>query len=114
MVEERHRGDMSYEVGSGNVFADIGVPDPDEALLKAQLAHQINRVIEQRGLSQADAAVLLGISQPKVSNLNVGRLRGFSVERLMRFLTFLGNDVDIVVRPVAQPPGQTRVTVTTP
>src|SRR5258708_5196149 len=110
MVDKRRLGEIDYEVGSGNVFADIGVPNADEALLKAQLAHQVNRIIEQRGLSQAEAATLLGIAQRKVSNLNVGRLRGFSVERLMRFLTLLGNDVEIVVRPVAQEHGATRVT----
>jgi predicted XRE-type DNA-binding protein len=114
MVEKRSLGEINYEVGSRNVFADIGVPNPEEALLKAQLTHQINRIIERRGLSQEDAAALLGIAQPKVSNLNVGRLRGFSVERLMRFLTLLGNDVEIVVRPVAQQHGETRVTVDIP
>ena len=111
MVEKPRLGEIDYEVGSENVFADVGVANPEEALLKAQLAHQINRKVEQRGLSHADAAALLGISQPKVSNLNVGRLRGFSVERLMRFLTLLGNGVEIVVRPVPQEDGETRVTV---
>lgn len=65
MVDERRLGKIDYEVGSGNVFADIGVPNPEDALLKVQLAHQINRIIEQRGLSQADAAALLGIPSPK-------------------------------------------------
>lgn len=114
MVGKRRLGEIDYEIGGGNVFADIGVPEPEEALVKAQLTHQINRLIEQRGLSQADAAALLGISQPKVSNLAVGRLRGFPVERLMRFLTLLGNDVEIVVRPVAQEHGETRVTIDIP
>jgi predicted XRE-type DNA-binding protein len=109
MIEKHQLREEDYEVGSGNVFADIGVPNPDEALLKAQLARQINRAIGEKGLSQAEVAVLLGIAQPKVSNLNVGRLRGFSVERLMRFLTLLGNDVDIVVRPVTAQRGETRV-----
>jgi predicted XRE-type DNA-binding protein len=108
VVDKRRLGEIEYEAGSGNVFADIGVPNPEEALLKAKLAHQINRIVEQRGLSQASVATILGIAQPKVSNLNVGRLRGFSVERLMRFLTLLGNDVEIVERPVAQEHGETR------
>lgn len=93
------------------MFADIGVANPLAALLKAQLTRQMNRIIEQRGLSQASVATILGITQPKVSNLNVGRLRGFSVERLMRFLTLLGNDVEFVVRPVAGERGETHVTV---
>ena len=98
-------------VGSGNVFADIGVPNPEEALLKAQLAYQLNQMIEQRGLSQVAAGAILGIDQPKVSALRSGRLRGFSVDRLIRFLTLLGNDVEIVVRPASHDQGETRVSV---
>ena len=98
-------------VGSGNVFEDIGVPNPEEALLKAQLAYQINQVIQQRGLTQVAAAECLGIDQPKVSALRTGRLRGFSVDRLIQFLTRLGNDVEIVVRPVSHEHGETRVSV---
>jgi predicted XRE-type DNA-binding protein len=114
MVEKRRLGEIDYEVGSDNVFADIGVPNPEGALLKAQLARQINHIVEQRGLSQTNVATLLGIAQPKVSNLNVGRLRGFSVERLIRFLTLLGNEVKIVLRPSAQQHGETRVTTENP
>jgi predicted XRE-type DNA-binding protein len=98
-------------MGSGNIFADIGVPNPEEALLKAQLAYQLNQMFEQRGLTQSAAGEILGIDQPKVSALRTGHLRGFSVDRLIRFLTLLGNDVEIVVRPADHQTGETRVSV---
>jgi predicted XRE-type DNA-binding protein len=112
VVEKKRLGEIEYEVGSGNVFADIGVPNPEEALLKAQLASRINQIIERRGLTQVTAAELLGIDQPKVSHLRVGRLRGFSVERLLRFLTLLGTDVEIVLtaKPDDRAEAQVRVT----
>lgn len=87
-----------YFIGSGNVFADLGVPRPQEALAKAQLAHRINTIIARRRLTQAQAARLLGVDQPKISLLKRGRLAGFSLERLVRFLILLGSDVEIVVR----------------
>jgi predicted XRE-type DNA-binding protein len=86
------------EPSSGNVFMDLEVPEPDEALAKAELARCICAIISQRKLSQAKAATLLGVDQPKVSALMRGRLDGFSVERLFRFLNALGQDVEIVIR----------------
>lgn len=83
---------------SGNVFADIGAKHPEEARAKAQLAHAIAIMIEARGLSQGEAARLLGIDQPKVSNLVRGKLGGFSLDRMFRFLTLLGRDVEIIVK----------------
>lgn len=83
--------------GSGNVFADIGVANPEEALLKAELVRSITNAIDERGLTQTAAAAMLGVSQPKVSLLYRGRLDAFSVERLLRFLNALGHDVRIVV-----------------
>jgi len=85
------------EKGSGNVFADIGTRDAEEMLAKAQLAARITTIIDDRGLSQTEAAKLLGVDQPKVSGLYRGRLREFSLERLMRFVTALHRDVRIVV-----------------
>jgi predicted XRE-type DNA-binding protein len=82
---------------SGNVFADLGRPEPEEALAKARLAHEIGRIIRKRALTQAQAGRVLGIDQPKVSALRHGRLSGFSVERLIRFLNALDRDVEIVV-----------------
>ena len=111
MADRNNREEISVTVGSGNVFADIGDPNPEEALLKAQLADQLNKLIEQRGLTQSAVAEILGIDQPKVSALRTGRLRGFSVERLIRFLTLLGLDIEIVVRPAHHGQGETRVSV---
>ena len=84
-------------VGSGNVFEDLGYRDPEEAKAKANLAWYISSVIKQRGLTQVEAAEILGIDQPKVSNLVRGKLRDFSLERLIRFVIALGNDVRIEV-----------------
>jgi predicted XRE-type DNA-binding protein len=90
-----------HTVSSGNVFADLGLPNADELLAKSNLVIQITRLIEERGLTQAEAAEMLGVDQPKVSALTRGRLAGFSLERVYRFLNALGSDVDIVVRPKA-------------
>lgn len=89
----------TFTESSGNVFADLGVANPQDALLKAQLAHQISVAIREKGLTQTQAADALGIDQPKVSLLMRGRLGDFSVDRLLRFIVALDNDVDIVVRP---------------
>ena len=83
---------------SGNVFADLGMADADERQTKVRLAFAINRILEQRRLSQAEAALKLGVNQPKVSALSNYRLGGFSVERMMHFLNALGRDVEIVIR----------------
>ena len=87
-----------HTVGSSNVFADLGLPDADLLLAKAELVRQIGSIIEHRHLTQAQAAQILGIDQPKVSSLLRGRLEGFSMERLTMFLIRLGRDVQIVVR----------------
>ncbi len=100
---------LDYVVSSGNVFADLGVPNPEEALAKAELANKISVLIQDRKLTQAKAAKLLGIDQPKVSMLLRGRLTGFSIERLMRFLLLLGQDIKISVHP--SPQGQSRARV---
>ena len=84
--------------GSGNVFADLGLANSDELLAKARLASTIADLIDERGLTQTEAAKLLETTQPKVSNLLNGRLEGFSLERLARFLNTLDRDVEIVVR----------------
>jgi predicted XRE-type DNA-binding protein len=105
--------DADIFVGSGNVFADIGLPNADEHLLKAQLVHRIDSVMKGRKLKQVEAAALLGVKQPDISRLLRGDFRQFSVERLMRFLVALGQDVEIRVRPStarAAPRGQLSVT----
>ena len=91
--------EIKVEVSSGNVFADLGLPNPEEMLVKAELASKIGEIIEIRNLTQMDAAEILGIDQPKVSGLIRGRLAGFSTERLFRFLNALGSDVEISVKP---------------
>lgn len=88
----------SVTLGSGNLFADLGFAEPDEELAKAQLASHIRQVIQRRRLTQVAAASLMGIDQPKVSALLNGRLTNFSADRLMRLLTALGQDVEIVVK----------------
>jgi predicted XRE-type DNA-binding protein len=89
---------IDYEVSSGNVFRDLGLPDADELDIKANLAIKISQIIARRGLSQIKAAALLGVDQPKVSAIVRGRLEKFSIERLCGFLTRLGCDVNIRVR----------------
>ncbi len=86
------------ERGSGNVFADIGHPEAEVHLLKAELVTRIDEVIRRSKLKQVDAAELLGLSQPDVSRLLRGNFRDYSVERLFRLLTALGRDVEIVIR----------------
>ena len=84
--------------GTSNVFADLGYPDAEERQTKLRLVHAINGIVDQRRLTQAAAAVKLGVSQPKVSALTHYKLDGFSVERLMSFLTALDQDIEIVIR----------------
>src|SRR4029450_8916517 len=84
--------------GTGNVFADLGFPDAPERQAKLRLAYALNQVLEERKLSQADAAKVLGITQTKVSALRHYKLAGFSVERLMNLFTALDQDVEIVIR----------------
>lgn len=101
---------MKITKSSGNVFADLGLPAPDERLAKAKLAAEIARVIAARRLTQRAAAQLMGIDQPKVSHLLHGRLAGFSTDRLLTCLTALGRDVEIVVRtPQRRRQGRLRV-----
>lgn len=92
------RAKADHTVGTGNVFADLGFPNAEEMLAKAELAQQIISIIQRRRLTQARAAHVLGVDQPKVSALKRGRLSGFSLERLVRFLILLGRDVEIVVK----------------
>ena len=84
--------------GSGNVFADLGLPEAREMQTKLRLAYAINEIVESRRLTQANAAELLGIPQPRISALKNYKLEGFSVERLMTFLTALDRDVEISIR----------------
>jgi len=88
-----------YIESSGNVFADLEIPNPDEMLAKAELAVKIADILRRRRLTQVQAASVLGVDQPKVSALIRGRLSGFSIERLLRFLLLLGTDISITIKP---------------
>jgi predicted XRE-type DNA-binding protein len=91
------RDEIGHVAGSSNVFADLGLPEPEEALAKAEMVRQIASIITQRGWTQGESARILRTTQPKVSDLLRGRLAGFSMERLIRFLNALDRDVQIVV-----------------
>jgi predicted XRE-type DNA-binding protein len=91
--------EIEVEESSGNVFADIALPNPEERLAKADLAIRIAETIRARRLTQTRAAHILKIDQPKISRLLRGQLSGFSTERLMHFLTMLGRDIEITVKP---------------
>ena len=93
---------VMVELSSGNVFADMGLPNAEERLAKADLVIRIYEIITKRGLTQRDAARLLGIDQPKISALLRGKFDGFSTDRLFRFLNRLGQDVSIVITPSDQ------------
>lgn len=97
-MAKKQEPDIPVIPSSGNVFADLGFEEPEEELTKAQLASQIRQIIRRRRLTQVAAAALMGIDQPKVSALLNGRLANFSTDRLMRLLTALGQDVEIVVK----------------
>ena len=107
----RKKATVDYEKGSGNVFADLGLPHPEQELLKARLTLQIYRIIKARHLTQAQAGEVLGIRQPHVSLLMRNRPGTFSVERLMDFLTALGHDVEIRVKRTRKSHGQMSVIV---
>jgi predicted XRE-type DNA-binding protein len=104
---------ITIEASTGNVFADLGLSNPEERLAKAKLAMRISKVIDERGLTQVEAAEVLKINQPKISDLLRGRLKGFSTERLFRFLNLLGQDVNIVIceKPARRPHAHVSVAV---
>ena len=91
--------DVKYEESSGNIFEDIGLGNPEQRLLKAEIASLIYNIIQKRRLTQKEAGDILGINQPKVSALKNGRLDGFSLDRLFQFLNALDQDIDISIHP---------------
>jgi predicted XRE-type DNA-binding protein len=96
---------------AGNLFADLGIANPEQELLKAELTLQLYRIIKQRGMTQTQAANVLGIKQPHVSLLMRNRAGGFSVGKLMEFLTALGQDVEVTVRATRKPHGEMSVSL---
>jgi len=101
--------DIRIMEGGPNVFADLGLPDAEEMLVKAQLAHQIARDIKARGLTQSEAASLIGLPQPKLSNMLRGRFRGISEDKMMRCLAALGHEVTITVSRASKERGRVEV-----
>src|SRR3954469_9375405 len=110
-AERTSETDDAITRGTGNVFADLGYADAEERQTKLRLAHAINNVIARRRLTQAVAAEKLGVNQPKVSALANYKLGGFSVERLMIFLTALDQDVEIVIRNKPESRSSGRISV---
>ncbi len=103
---------IKMEVGSGNVFADLGLPDAESHFLKAQIVSEIYRLTNVRKLTQAAVGKLIGTTQPEVSRMFRGHFREYSVERLMGFLTAFDRDVEIVVRPRKRAGKPGRITFT--
>ena len=97
-IDEKEVEEVSVEIGIGSVYADLGLRDHEEMDTKSDLVIEMSKAVKKKKLTQVQAAEILGISQPKLSELLNGRFRGYSVERLIHFLNKLGQDVDIVVR----------------
>jgi predicted XRE-type DNA-binding protein len=100
---------VAAKQGNGNVFADLGLPNPERELLKARLTLQIYKIVKERGLTQVRVGEILGIKQPRVSTLMRNRAGNFSVGRLMEFLTELGRDVRITVNSARKAQGELSV-----
>jgi predicted XRE-type DNA-binding protein len=101
-MREKKTETEKVDVGSGDVLVDLGFPDADERRLRVQLAMRLNELVAARRLTQAGAAKLFGIPQPHISELKHYKLSRFSSERLLRFVTLLDRDVEIVIRPKAK------------
>ena len=111
MKKQRVVRGIAVEQGSGNVYADLGYPDSDSMLVKAQLVAKIAEIVQRRALTQARTAEILGLTQPKVSALLKGRFRGVSEHRLLECLTRLGRDVHIVIKPTPRSRPNGRLTL---
>ncbi|MDP2409549.1 MAG: helix-turn-helix transcriptional regulator [Pseudolabrys sp.] len=98
------------DVSSGNVFADLGLPHPEERKLKASIVIELHRLVKERGLTQVKAAKLVGISQPDLSNLLRGDFEDYSAERLMKMLTVFEQDIEIVMKPHGKAGERGRIT----
>ena len=111
MKKLRHLQGIPVEGGCRNVYADLGYADSERILVKARLAAKIAEIIRRRALTQARAAEILGLTQPKVSALLKGRFRGFSEQRLLECLTRMGRDVHIVIKPTPRSRSNGRLTL---
>jgi predicted XRE-type DNA-binding protein len=106
--------ELDYEVGSGNIFADLELENAEDELLKSDLTAEISSLIKKKKLTQTRAAKILGVDQPRISSLLRGRFDLFSIEMLMHFLTALGQDIQIVVKPKPRNRKQAHLSVYTP
>lgn len=111
MLERDMRHDVEITSSSGNVFADLDLPNPEERLLKARLAIQIQEFLDEKGWTQHQAAEALGIDQPAISKLLRGRLAGFSVERLLELVRRLGHDIEVRISREEHAPEEARLRV---
>jgi predicted XRE-type DNA-binding protein len=109
-AKKTHHRTARVTESSGNVFADLGLPNPEQELLKAQLTLQIYAILKDSGMTQVEIAKILGVQQPQVSLLMRNRAGNFSIGRLMEFLTALRRDVEITVRPTRKEHGALSVT----
>lgn len=101
--------DDIVETSSGNVFADLGMPDPETHLIKAGIVYQIARLLKERGLTQTEAARMFGVPQPRISALLRGNFRDISEARLLECLTALGQDIEIRIKPAGSDHGRIMV-----
>jgi len=101
--------DIAATIGSGNVYDDLGYDQPEEMQVKAEIVYRIARSIEERRLTQEQAATIMGLDQPKVSALLRGRFRGYSLDRLFRLLLALDSDVSIIIEPKSKDHGHLSV-----
>lgn len=102
---------IEVEIGSGNVFADLGMPDADKLLIKSGLVIEITKAVRKLGLTQVEAARRMGLTQPKVSGMLRGDFANLSERKLMDCLNRLGYDIEIKVKPAAEPVGHLRLAV---
>ena len=112
MSADSKDGQVTFEASNGNVFADFGIPDADAHLVKADLALQIRRLLRECGLTQTEAAAILGTSQARVSELTRGRVAQMTYDRLLGWLNILGTDVKVTVmrrNAVGQKRGRTLI-----
>ncbi len=111
VTKKRRLRREKIEIGSGNVFADLGLPDAEQLLLKAELTSKIVQLIEKRGWTQAQTAERTGLDQPKVSRLLRGQLSGFSADRLFAILNRLGHSVEVRISPKERAPEKSHTRV---
>lgn len=109
--DKKNFEEVELEMSSGNVFADLEIENAEEELTKAKLVWEIELILKKKKLTQSQAAKIMGINQPKVSALIRRKLDGFSVERLIHLLNALGQDIDIIVRPMPKGRKQPKVNV---